>query len=222
MGEPNLSAVRWPIEALRWRSYALARKCWRVIGSKETHWARVVMDRETDRYIRSMPYASCDALEISGTKWKKLGFASYRSESFPDYDVCDKPLKLEGFDVVVAEQVLEHVLWPYRAVRNTWSMLRDGGVFIVTTPFLLRVHKCPVDCSRWTELGLKQLLVEGGFEADQIITGSWGNRACVRANFRRWRRWISWAHSLRNESDFPVVVWAFARKGSAHQSSGNP
>ena len=39
-----------------------------------------------------------------------------------------------------------------------------------------------------------------------------GNRRCVVANFRGWPSWVRWKHTLRNEPDFPVVVWAFARK----------
>jgi hypothetical protein len=91
-------------------------------------------------------------------------------------------------------------------------MLRPGGVLLVTTPFLLKVHRCPVDCSRWTELGLMHLLAEGGFSLDRIESGSWGNRNCVTGNFRSWRPWNRWLHSLANEPDFPVVVWAFARR----------
>jgi len=72
------------------------------------------------------------------------------------------------------------------------------------------VHNVPIDCNRWTELGLSYLLQEGGFAQDDIQTASWGNRACVRANFRRWRK--RGFGSLRNEPDFPVMVWAFARK----------
>jgi hypothetical protein len=45
--------------------------------------------------------------------------------------------------------------------------------------------------------------------------GSWGNRACVKANFRRFPSWIPWWHSLKIESLYPVVVWAFAQKAPA-------
>jgi len=107
-----------------------------------------------------------------------------------------------------AEQVLEHVRRPYRAVRNVWEMLRPGGIFAVNTPFLIRVHEDPEDYSRWTEKGLRQLLVEGGFEESAVQTGSWGNRACVRATLSHWAGWIPWMDSLENEPQFPVVVWA--------------
>lgn len=206
------SVFAWIKGGLGWRLRVIKRHLSRAIGVREIQWARVVMNRETEALIRSTVYSNCSALEISGNKWNAFGFKTYQSAGFPDYDVCEKPLKLDEYDIIIAEQVLEHVLWPYRAVTNVYRMLRPGGKFLVTTPFLLRVHNYPVDVSRWTELGLKHLLAECGFDYSSIQTGSWGNRACVRANFRVWRSYIPWLHSLKNEPDYPVVVWAWASK----------
>lgn len=177
-----------------------------------TQWARIVMDREMETFFRSIGSGSRDALEISGSKWENSGFKTYRSLQFPDYDLCQEPAVAAAYDLVIAEQVLEHVRRPYRAVRNVWEMLRPGGIFAVNTPFLIRVHEDPEDYSRWTEKGLRQLLVEGGFEESAVQTGSWGNRACVRATLSHWAGWIPWMDSLENEPQFPVVVWAFAKK----------
>jgi SAM-dependent methyltransferase len=175
-------------------------------------WCRVVMNRETDKYVKSLEYKAFKVLEISGSKWEKFGFASYRSIEYPSYDLCEGTLNNETFDIIIAEQVLEHVLYPYRAVKNLYRMLNPGGLAVITIPFLLKIHGAPIDCSRWTELGLKHLLAEGGFDPEKIITGSWGNRDCVIANFQRWMKWMPWIHSLKNEPDFPVAVWAFAHK----------
>ena len=91
-------------------------------------------------------------------------------------------------------------------------MLSPGGYFLVSTPFLVRLHEVPVDCTRWTETGLKYFLAECGFDPQEIKTGSWGNRACIRANFKRWVRYRRRLHSLSNEPDFPYCVWALARR----------
>ncbi len=144
------------------------------VGIEDLQWLRVVMDKETAAYVSSLNYQTFDALEISGIKWANFGFQSYRSVDYPEYDLCQGPLSKEVYDIIIAEQVLEHCLWPYRAVRHLYEMLRPGGVVVLTTPFLVRVHDYPVDCSRWTELGLKHLLAEGRFPLDKIRTGSWG------------------------------------------------
>ena len=169
------------------------------------------MDRETEKYVKSLPFKKLSALEISGSRWEKFGFASYRSVRYPKFDVCNATLD-DCFDIIIAEQVLEHVLHPHRAVRNLYSMLNSGGVLVITAPFFIKVHSYPVDCSRWTQEGLKQLLIEGGFDPEKIKLGSWGNRACIVANFKRSAKWIPYMHSLKNEAEFPVTVWAFAEK----------
>ncbi len=179
-------------------------------------WPRVVANRQVaPPPCQGLTLQSLKTLEIGGTNWKDREFASYRSVDYPEYDICAGSLEVGGFDLVIAEQVFEHLLWPYRAARNVWEMLRPGGHFLATTPFLVKVHEYPVDCSRWTETGLKYLLAEGGFRLDDIVTGSWGNRACVEAGFHRVWPWVPWWHSLRNEPKYPVMVWAVACKEAA-------
>jgi SAM-dependent methyltransferase len=189
----------------------------RLFGAKEEvvsgqRWSRVVMDRECRKLIDSLNPPSLDALEISGDHWQSTGFKSYRSISYPEYDVCAGALP-ETFDLVIAEQVFEHLLWPYRAGKNIFQLLRPGGHFLISTPFLIRVHNFPVDCSRWTELGLKHFLAECGFPLENTQTASWGNRSCVIQNLDHFL--ISYkpaSHSLENEPDYPYHVWALTKK----------
>lgn len=177
----------------------------------ENQWGRIVMNNETEKHILSLDYESFKALEISGYRWNQFGFAEYISVNYPQFDICNNTLN-NTFDIIIAEQVLEHVLFPYRAVKNLYTMLNPGGVAVITTPFLLKIHGAPLDCSRWTELGLNQLLIEGGFEENKIKTGSWGNESCVVANFKEWVKYDPSVHSLENDPEFPFAVWAFAYK----------
>jgi hypothetical protein len=90
-------------------------------------------------------------------------------------------------------------------------MLNPQGHLLTVTPFLYKVHPNPNDCARWTEQGMKQLLSEHGFEP--VVTGSWGNRACIKATMEKeYRLFNRYLHSLNNEPDYPLVVWALARK----------
>jgi hypothetical protein len=203
-------------DAPPWRRHeykrAFGRKLIRYLTAADSPpWCRVVMKVETRRLVSELDPSHLDALEISGESWRECGFKSYRVVHYPDYDVCAGPLS-SRFDMVIAEQVFEHLLWPYRAGRHVYEMLRPGGYFLVTTPFLFPVHGAPLDCSRWTETGLKYLLAECGFPLERCVTGSWGNRACVvhyLTSPARFRRGI---HSLRNEAGLPIMVWALARK----------
>lgn len=175
------------------------------------HWTRPVMYAQCTEILQSLSMEQMDALEISaGQYWRTLNFKSFTEANYPEFDICEGMLD-QQFDLIIADQVFEHLLWPYRAAKNIHALLRPGGYFLVTTPFLIRVHAIPHDCTRWTETGIKYFLAECGFDLEHIQTGSWGNRSCVKANFNKWAR-RGWFGSLRNEPDFPVVVWALARK----------
>jgi SAM-dependent methyltransferase len=182
------------------------------IGYDTVDWVRVVMYRDSFRFLRELGPEKLEVLEISGgVQWRReFGFKSYTTTEYPDFDICAETLPRK-FDIVIADQVFEHLPWPFRAARNIYEMVNPGGYFIIATPFLLRVHNSPIDCTRWTETGLSHLLQEAGFTADLIQTASWGNRSCVRANFNKWPK-RGFSGSLKNEPDFPVMVWAFAQK----------
>lgn len=183
-------------------------------GHGNPKWSRVVMQREQHALLAAIDSQTLSALEISGDHWREYGFASYEKVTYPDFDICAQRTPRQ-YGIILAEQVWEHLLWPYRATRNVLEMLEPGGYFMVSVPFLVRVHGYPIDCSRWTELGLKHLLAECGFPIESIKTGSWGNKSSIIASFRSWRNYVPWVHSLRNEPNFPQVVWAFARKSSS-------
>lgn len=187
---------------------------WLNPGCNGVHWCRVVMNREIEHFIRGLDCPAIDALEISGTgSQDRYNFRSYRSVAFPDFDICKGPLEKEGFDLVIAEQVFEHVVRPDLAAASVLQMLRPNGRFVISTPFLLKVHGAPGDLYRWTETGMRQLLETAGFIVTS--TGSWGNRPCLLADMTPGLQWTFYrpgVHSLQNEPQFPVVVWAFAAK----------
>lgn len=183
------------------------------VGFDATHWVRVVSYRETRAWLEEQDITRWDALEIApGHYWGKLPFKSYRTVTFPEFDVCRDVLS-DKFDLVIADQVFEHVHTPWKAARNVKAMLRADGQFLCIVPFLLKVHGYPEDCTRWTETGLRWLLQDAGFDGAKIRTGSWGNRACAQANFRHgWRMFgFGFGRSLKNDPNLPVMTWALAR-----------
>lgn len=214
-----MKAIKFCTDALRpilgWRRRQQVRALF--TRRDNPHWGRIVMDRETEKLVRKLPYAQLEVLEIAGEKWMPFGFKSYVSVDYPAYDLCKDPLP-GRFDLVIAEQVFEHLLRPYVALRNVEAMLRPGGYVLLTTPFLVCIHPAPEDCTRWSQVGLKYFMAECGFSLEDTVTGGWGNRACVIANLNgdhKWATYIPWMHSLRNDPWFPVHVWALGRKSRA-------
>ena len=174
-------------------------------------WLRVVMNDSVDQLIASMSTKEISVFEVSGSRLKGAGFKSYKVGEYPEFDICSDTLD-EQFDLIIAEQVFEHLLYPHRAAKNIYKMLKPGGCFIVSTPFLVRYHPQPNDCTRWTETGLRYFLEDCGFPLGGIQTGSWGNRSCVIGNLFFWVSYKKLLHSLKNDPYYPVVVWGVARR----------
>lgn len=174
------------------------------------HWCRVVMNNETKNLVSNLNYKNFNALEISGRHWKKFGFKTYTNVSYPEFDVCNITNEFIDFaDIVILEQVLEHVKNPWKAIENIKKIVKVNGYVLITIPFLLKIHGAPMDYWRWTVDGIKCLLEDVGF---QIITAdSWGNKLCAISNFDEWTEY-SVDKPLNNEKEFPLMVWALAKK----------
>lgn len=190
-----------------------ARRAWLPeAGSAAEHWQRVVLNESVRRHIEGLGPPAKTAAEISGDFHARHPWKAFTSLNYPEFDLCAPLQGAERYDVVICEQVLEHVVDPIRAAENLRGLCAAGGHVIVSTPFLIRVHELPLyglaDYWRFTPRGLRTLLEHGGLVVDQV--GSWGNRSCIAGNFDHWpahRR----RHSLRDEPNLPVQVWAFAR-----------
>jgi SAM-dependent methyltransferase len=200
------------LRELRHRGRGLRYVVFPKLGYRLDQWARVVQIDEWKAFLTELPLARLQALEISPgdkTIWRQIGFGSYTAVDFPTFDITTDTLPCV-FDIIIAEQVFEHLRHPYTAARNIRTMLKDDGIFLIATPFLIRVHGMPRDYTRWTPDGLSGFLEDCGFHAE---VHSWGSRKAVIANFNRWAE-FGFGRSLRNEPDFPAVVWAYARKKS--------
>jgi hypothetical protein len=183
---------------------------WRYGGAPERdHWLREVMYKQVDAQLRALPAREHSALEISGQFYADLGWREYVHWHYPDFDVCRPGDITQQFDVVICDQVLEHVVDPFTAVRTLRDLCVDGGYVVVGVPFLVRVHPAPADYWRFTPDGLRVLLESAGLDVPQVM--SFGNRRCVKANFLVWASKPRWASDV-NEPEFPVNVWAIARK----------
>jgi SAM-dependent methyltransferase len=185
------------------------------MGYDERNWLRIRQIEAFETFFRSREPLG-DILEISpgwNDRWKRLPAKSYREVDYPEFDVCTDVLP-DRFDIVIADQVLEHVERPIEAAKHIHAMLRPGGFAAVATPFLFRVHARPHDFNRWTPEGLKQLLIEGGFERGRIETDSWGNPACVKAHLRGRVRDYGFRRNLSNDPEYPIMCWAFAQRTS--------
>ena len=175
----------------------------------EGQWLRAVMLPDTRAAFEGLDPPSLHVVEVSGELWTGMPWASHTQLGFPGFDLCRPPEPLPGpFDLVICEQVLEHVPDPLTAVRTLRRLCRPDGHVYVSTPFLVRLHDWPGDYWRFTPDGLALLLRSQGLEP--LWVRSWGNREVALANFDHWVPRLA-GQSLRNEPQLPVSVWALAR-----------
>lgn len=151
-------------------------------------------------------------VEVSGDAVARLALApNVRMETlaYPALDLMEPlPDRLAGLcDLVVADQVLEHVPDPFRAAVSLVEMARPRGTVVVTAPCIFPPHDTETgDYWRFTTEGLASLFRR--FSGASIYTGQWGNlTAATRA--------LLWQHTegdtdipLDNDPRWPVVVWA--------------
>ena len=182
---------------------------------------RIVMAKRCRQLVRTLEPETLDAAEISGKFGQNLPFRSYRAFWYPEYDICASPLPDDDggpgqYDLIIADQVWEHLDRPYAATRHVLHSLAPGGYFLVAVPFFVPLHAATVDNTRWTARGLKNLLVECGFEEDNVMSDQWGNRwAGLRNVMGPFPPVYNEGHDkLENEEDFPVVSWALGQKAS--------
>src|ERR1044072_9677359 len=97
-----------------WSQFKLSSRLRRFLGYEETLWTRKVSDQETRRLISALNPSYLSAFEISGQVWRDYGFGSYRSVDYPAFDICESVLN-EYFDLVIAEHIFEHLLYPHKA-----------------------------------------------------------------------------------------------------------
>jgi SAM-dependent methyltransferase len=201
-----------PVRTWARRSFdAVNRAVFPEAATADEQWQRVVMAKAIDRYIESLDPQRLTAVEISGDGHRDKGWKRFDSLNYPDFDLCE-PTPQGTWDVVICEQVLEHVIDPFGAAANLKALCAPGGIVIVSTPFLIKVHELPFygmrDYWRFTPRGLRVLLEHAGLIVEAVET--WGNRTAILGNLDRWsspRRWLP----MGNNREMPVVVWAFAR-----------
>lgn len=80
------------------------------------------------------------------------------------------PFLDRSFQSVIATEVLEHVMNPERVVAEMSRVIQDGGLLLVSVPFVIELHQVPYDFRRYTVFGLRQLLEGADFEVIELVT----------------------------------------------------
>jgi SAM-dependent methyltransferase len=104
------------------------------------------------------------------------GALEYEGGVKPDYtwDGLIMPFNDNSFESAFATEVLEHCPRPDIILTEVNRVLKPGGCFFFTVPFLWPLHEVPNDEYRYTPFSLQRLLIESGFIDINIqATGGW-------------------------------------------------
>lgn len=134
-------------------------------GDARTMWARTILNERMREEVTALKPEMAHAVEVSGSWWSAQPWRSYRSTNYPEFDLVAPPSDFDGWgqaDVVICEQVLEHVVDPVLAMHHLVQIAKPGGTVLVNTPFLIKIHGSPYDYWRFTPAGLAELMRRSG------------------------------------------------------------
>jgi SAM-dependent methyltransferase len=90
----------------------------------------------------------------------------------PTIEVCasveNLPFPDETFDLVVSQELLEHVRDPFQAMQEMRRVLKKGGVIYCQVPFIIGYHPGPTDFWRFTRQGIRELVEKANLECLEV------------------------------------------------------
>lgn len=139
-----------------------------------------------------MPYKSIILQNTTVTTYTGLDIENalvYDAAVRPDYtwDGVTMPLSDAAYDCALGTEVLEHCFDPEILLNEVYRVLKPGGVFFFTVPFLWNLHEVPHDAYRYTPFALERKLREAGFK-DIKIQGYGGWNSALAQMLGLWVR----------------------------------
>ena len=111
---------------------------------------------------------------ITRTDYYRMGMDTIKLD-------LERPFKLKkGYDAVTCFNVLEHVYDYQNVIRESYKVLKKGGVFVATIPFLVRYHPAPEDYWRFSKTSLERILKEAGFTKIEVTGAGYGPFSCAQ------------------------------------------
>lgn len=141
---------------------------------------------------------------------------------YPAYDIQLAALHFrpDSLDVLIADQVLEHVPYPWEAVKQCAYIVKPGGLLIFGTPWLYPYHAAPKDYWRLSRDAYATLFEDN--DIDVIEIGGWGGNeifefALQTDGLLTTNRTIAMADDaelfdMEVDEDYAIEVWAIGRK----------
>ena len=149
--------------------------------------SRVLSEMELDRISESLQDLSFSNVLVVGSgkrlkgsesillrplnKSTRIIFADQNRFAAPDILMdpgISFSVKSDIFNMVISTWLAEHLMHPELLFFEAFRVLRGGGIFICSVPFIYRKHEAPYDYFRFTDTALSNFGVSAGFKEVQI------------------------------------------------------
>jgi SAM-dependent methyltransferase len=150
---------------------------------KETlNSSRIYLEQRVQDLARSLP-AGIAVLDAGAghcpykplfahVQYESADFCQVENAPYGEIDyVCDLaaiPVGCDRYDLVICNQVLEHVPEPEAVLRELFRVLKPNGKLWLSAPLFFEEHGKPYDFYRYTQFGYRYLFEKVGFEISQI------------------------------------------------------
>lgn len=139
--------------------------------------------------------------------------------NYPEVDAMALPYENESLDIILSDQMLEHVKKPWIAADEMLRVLKPGGLLICTTCFMQRWHP-PAVYFTFHPDGLRELFQDS---LSEIVVGGWGNRQSNdmfnhNPDEKMWRKmpvkdnWFLEQIVKENDPKAPFATWVLGVK----------
>ncbi len=187
-----------------------------------SHITRYYMYEHIKRIKTELRGKSCRVLSISHSAnladLLDVDAIEIIEANYPDHNILSLNFEDNLFDLVISDQVLEHVEGsPQQAIDECYRVLKVGGYALHTTCLMNPVHGFPYDFWRFTPKALSLLHKDW---SGIIDSGGWGNFETLKTlniNLRFGGIPHLKLHPLhklatKNDPRWLIVTWILARK----------
>ena len=115
------------------------------------------------------------------------------------------PFHSNSFDFVVASNVLEHLTDSAKIIGESFRLIKPGGKFLGTIPFLMPVHQAPYDFVRYTPFALTMLLEAAGFTHVKVYALNSVGETFKYLFQKFWQISVRNNHSFKNRTLFRIL-----------------
>lgn len=143
---------------------------------------------------------------------------------YPEFNIESlHQLADNSMDIIIADQVLEHVEHPWLAAEQIHAKLKPSGIAFVATPGLYPIHPSPLDCWRIMPDGYKVLFPATKWSV--IKQDMWGDAARVAFEFGENEELLDGGQTYTveeamaqptykssNDGKCPIQIWWIGRK----------